>query len=583
MPSATLSPRKTNSASSSTDYSARATRYARDVAAGKIPNSKWVSFACERHLRDLDRAKAGAWRYKFDPEKADRFCRFVEVLPHQKGKLQGQKVRLEDWQCFVFCSLFGWVDKQTGFRRFREAFLLIPRGNGKSPMAAWMGLWMAFFDGEKGSEVYCGASNKDQAFEVFKVARAILQMVSELTRRAGITVNVESLVCERQQSVFKPVIGRPKDGASIYLAIKDELHQQKTAEQAECFDTGCSKREGSLQATISTAGSTLEGPCYSEQLEAQKVLEGTIEDDSLFAVIYMADAVEGDENFWTRPEALEMANPNFRVSMDTERLLRKQEEAARNPSKQNAFRQKHLNQWTNAATTWMNMAAWHRCADPSLRIEDFCGADDVTAVHASDLASKLDLCAAGPIFRRDIDGKPHYYCFMRCYIPETQVQLPENRHYQRWVAEEHLKATDGSSIDYAVIEADATEDIMAYPVKEIAYDARYADQYSQRVSEATGVERVVVAPSPAELSPAMKDLEAAVADGRFHHDGHPVLTWAMSNVLTKETSLGNYTMPYKQSPERKIDPAIAVMIGIARLRLLDVGPVYTDPEALFFV
>ena len=122
-------------------------------------------------------------------------------------------------------------------------------------------------------------------------------------------------------------------------------------------------------------------------------------------------------------------------------------------------------------------------------------------------------------------------------------------------------------MDYSQIEADTIADIGRYKVQELAYDARYADQYSQRVSEQTGIPRVEVPPSPALLSPAMKELEAAIYDGRFHHNNHPVLTWCMGNILTKETSVGNYTMPEKERPENKIDAAIALFIAMSRAML----------------
>ena len=260
-----------------------------------------------------------------------------------------------------------------------------------------------------------------------------------------------------------------------------------------------------------------------------------------------------------------MANPNLHVSMDTERMYQQQAEAARNASKANSFRSKHLNQWVQASSAWMNMVAWQACADPQLNPADF--AHDPCWL-GSDLASKLDLSATIRLHRRDIDGKPHYYCFVRTYLPEDRINDPVNQHYQRWRAQGHLTATPGSSMDYSMIEADTIADIERYQVRELAYDARYADQYAQRVSERTGVERVVIPPSSAQLSPSMKELEAAVYDGRFKHDGDPVLTWCMSNVIAQEWGgSGNYSMPDKQRPENKIDAAVALMIAMTRARI----------------
>ena len=547
--------------SPSTNYAERATQYARDVASGHIPACKWVRLACQRHLNDLAASESAPYPWVYDAAKANRVCTFAEMLPHIKGELQGQPVRLEPWQCFVICCIFGWVSRSTGYRRFREAFLLLPRGSGKSPLAAWIGIWMAFFDREKGAEVYCGAAGEAQALEVFGTAKAICEMVPALTQRFGIQVNASALTHPGQRSRFKPVIGRPKDGASVYLAIVDEFHEHLTGEQYETFLTGSSKRKGSLILIISSAGSTTEGACHNRQRDVEKVLEGSIEDDSLFGLIYTADP----ELDWTSLAALEQANPNLYISMDSANLIRQQAEAARNPSRQNTFRNKHLNQWTNAATSWMNMVAWQACADINLSAADH---TQDPCWLGSDLASKLDLSAIVRLHRRDIDGKPHYYCFAHAYLPEDRVNDPANHHYQRWKAQGYITATPGASMDYSVLEADTIADIERYQVRELAYDARYADQYAQRVSERTGVGRVVIPPSSAQLSPAMKELEAAVYDGRLHHDGNPVLTWAMSNVIAKEWGgSGNYSMPDKQRPENKIDPAVALMIAMTRARV----------------
>jgi phage terminase large subunit-like protein len=163
------------------------------------------------------------------------------------------------------------------------------------------------------------------------------------------------------------------------------------------------------------------------------------------------------------------------------------------------------------------------------------------------------------LYRDDTQGeRPHYYALTRTYLPEERVNAPECQHYLGWSKQGHLSATPGSSIDYSVIEADVLADIDASCVRELCYDARYADQWAQRVSELSGIPRVEAPPSPSVLSPAMKELEAAIYDGRFHHDGNPVLTWCMSNVLTRETGAGGYTMPDKARPEAKIDAAIAL-------------------------
>jgi phage terminase large subunit-like protein len=556
---------------SSIDFSSRATEYARRVVARKVIASKWVRLACERHLRDL---KSNP-RWKFDAAKANAICQFAERMPHEKGHLQGQPIKMEPWQIFCLASIFGWVDN-NGVRKYREFFILVPRGNGKSPMAAIIGLWMAFFDGEKGAEVYCGATTEKQAWEVFRPAKAMVEQVEALRKRFGITVAARSLFQTSTRSRFHPVVGKPGDGASVYCALLDELHEATDPDQYDTFKTGANKRKNSLIGIISTAGSTTEGPCHSKQRDVEQVLDGTIENERLFGVIHMSDP----EVDWTSREALVMANPNLGVSNDEEALLLDQAEAVRNPAKQNIFRCKHLNHWMTAASAWMNMSTWNKGADESLTPESL---KDLPCWLGSDLASKLDLSATVKLFRKDIDGKPHYYAFCNAYLPSERVNAPENQHYQKWAKEGHLTATEGSSIDYAVLEADSLSDIAEYQVQELAYDARYADFYALRVSEQSGIPRVETPPNPSVLSPALKELEAAVYDGRFHHNGDPVLTWCMSNVLVKESSVGNYGMPFKESPEKKIDAAVALCIAMSRAMVYQPKPAQTWAFAPFTI
>jgi phage terminase large subunit-like protein len=480
----------------------------------------------------------------------------MEKHPHEKGAKQGQPFLLEDWQVWLICNIFGWVD-ESGIRKYREAFILCPRGQGKSPLAALILLWMTFFDGERGAEGLTAATTEKQANEVFGPAKHFVREVPAY-KKLGITAAAKSIFSTRTGAKLHPIIGKAKYGSAPYVCVMDEAHQLPDSQQYDMFRTGLAKRRNSLLLTVTTAGvSSTENPAYQLQLDCQKILEGVIDNDRIFAAIYTADP----EIDWSSLNALKMANPNLGVSIDTEALMLDQKEAVRNPARQNAFRAMHLNQWMTASSAWMNIQVWNKCADPALTAES---CKDLPCWIGSDLASKLDLAAMVTLFRRDIDGRPHYYCFSRAYLPEERINAPECQHYQRWAKQGHLTATSGSSIDYSIIEADALSDIAQFQVREVAYDARYADQWSQRVSEQSGIERVVVPPSPAELSPAMKELEAAVYDGRFHFDGHPVLTWCISNVLTAETPAGNYRMPEKERPENKIDLAVALFIAMRR-------------------
>ena len=545
-------------------YSARAHRYAVGVLDRSIPVGRWVRLAARRFLNDLDR-DAG-WKYTYNQTKANATCALFELFPHEKGVLMGQAVRLGDWQCFIFCNLFGWVNRETGYRRFSEAFVLVPKGNGKSPMAAWVTLKLAFFDGVKGAEVYNAATTMEQALEVFRVAHAIVTMTPALQTRFGIQVAVRSLYQPSTRSRVWPITGKKKDGKAPSGVTNDEYHEAPDDLLYDSLKNAMDKRPESLMFNISTAGDTIEGPCYCMQESVQDVLLN-VEDpsagfakDRMFGMIYDVDA----DVDWTTRAACVMANPNFGVSMDEEKTLESQAEAVRNSAKQNDFRCKRQNFWAQQTAAWMNMQSWALCKK-ELSEEDFL---ELPCYLGSDLASTLDLCGTIKLFVRPReDGRPIYTAFTRAYLPERRALDPARQHLQGWVHNKFLIATEGGAIDYKKIEDDTVADVERFQVRELCFDARYAGQYAQQVSARTGVIQTVIAPSAEQLSPAMKELEAAVEEGRFEHDGHPVLTWCMANVQARSNqATGNYHMPSKDRPEKKIDCAVALLIAMARAR-----------------
>jgi len=522
---------------------------------------KWVHLACKRHLHDLTRKD---FRWHFDNDQVDNVCRFAELMKHEKGALQGHPFHLEDWQVFTLASIFGWVDPD-GIRKYREAFILVPRGNGKSPLAAIISLWMTFLDGEPGAEGYCGAAGQEQALEVFRPAKAMVEQSPELQERYGIIPAAQSLYQPSTRSRYKPVIRKPKDGASIYIAILDEWHEATDAVQYDCFRTGANKRKNSLLLEISTAGVTTEGPCHNRQREVELVLEGTVENDRLFGLIYGIN----EDTDWSTREALVMANPNLGISNDEEALLLDQAEAVRNPAKQNIFKTKHLNVWCTALTAWMNRTEWQKCYDPNLTEDSVKG---LPCWMGADLARTKDMSVTAFVFRKDIDGKPHYSCLIKAYLPESEVNLPEHQHLQGWAKQGWLIPTANASTDWPLLRADAVKYARQYKVRELVYDPMFGDDYALHVSDEVGIPRITIAPTRMAITPPMQALEAAVADGRFRFNS-PVLTWCIGNVsVTESSTTGLYSMPEKKRDDNKIDAALALFYAMSRAMIAPAKP-----------
>jgi phage terminase large subunit-like protein len=540
-------------------YSARAAKYARDVKAGRVVACRLVRLACVRHLENLKAQKTKAFPYRYDVEAAEKVCSFVELMPHVKGRwaARHERIRLEDWQCFMICVPFGWVQKSDGLRRYRRVYVEVPRKNAKSTVTAALGNYMFAADGEHGSEVYSGAGSEKQAWEVFGPARLMAKGTPDFVEAYGVDVNAKNLNILETASKFEPIIGKPGDGASPSFSITDEYHEHATDEQYDTMVTGMGAREQPMAWVITTAGSDTAGPCYALRAEVVDVLEGKVTNDQLFGVIYTVD----DGDAWDDPAVVRKANPNFGVSVFGDYLLAQQRDAVTEPRKQSTFKTKHLNVWVTAAAPYFNAELWNRAGDESLKREDFAGEPCWMGL---DLASKLDLSAALSVFERDLSGVTHYYVFANCYCPEERLSLPENRHYAGWAAEGHLIATPGNVTDYDYVERSLIEDAETFRIVSLGFDPWHGTQLATHLTDA-GIECVEVPQTAKNLSDPMKWIQALIVDGRMHHDGNPVLGWAIGNV-TAQVDRNDNVFPRKERPEAKIDPAVALIIAMSRAR-----------------
>jgi phage terminase large subunit-like protein len=551
--------KKKTSSPSSVDHAALAHGYALDVISGKVPAGGWVRKAAQRHLDDLEKVKKKTWPYLFDPDKGAKVCRFIEKLPHTKGQWAARKerIKLRPWQCFLVVVLFGWLRKSNGKRRFQWAYWEIPRKNGKSILAAGIGLYLFTSDGEFGAEVYSGATSEKQAWEVFKPAKLMMERSPKFAKHLGVEVNAKSLTRLKDGSKFEPVIGNPGDGPSPSCAIVDEYHEHDTPALYDTMETGMGAREQPLMLVITTAGSNIAGPCHEKHDEVRKVLDGVLENDQLFGCIFGIDK----EDDWASPASLIKANPNWGVSIDADRLLAQQRQAMQHPLQQNKFKTKHLNVWTSVLAGVMNMQQWELCADRMLDEDELKGSD---CWIATDLASKSDLCAEQRLYRRDSHGKAHYYLFGTYWLPEEAIeeQGPNHAHYVKWVKQGLLIETEGATVDFELITETIIEDCKRINPREAVFDPFNAVQMMQAVMK-NKIEAVEFVQTAANFAVPLDELLSAVKDGRFHHDGNEITTWCMSNMVARPAKKG-LVAPIKQKDHQKIDGAIAAIMAVAR-------------------
>jgi len=348
------------------DHVKDANKYIEQVLSGAVPACEWVKKACQRQVDDLAQDD---FQFEFSQDKANRVCNFVELLPHVKGIWAGQLARLEPWQKFILATVFGWVDKSTGLRRFRTVYIEVPRKNGKSFLTSAVALYMLVADGEAGAEIYSAATTREQAKIVFQSAQQMVRKSPALKAKFGIGVGAHNLHILSSASKFESLSaeGSTLDGLNIHFASNDELHAHKTRMVYDVIETATGARAQSLIWNITTAGSNQAGICFELRSYLTKILNNVFDDDSMFGIIYTIDppkkGVNGKPDFkgddWTKPEAWIKANPNYDVSVfpnDIERLARKAMEIS---SAQNNFLTKRLNCWVNADTACMNMVKWN--------------------------------------------------------------------------------------------------------------------------------------------------------------------------------------------------------------------------------
>lgn len=548
-----------------------ANQYARDIVRGKTVACRYVIDACQRHLDDLAKEKTKKFLYRFDKDLAEKAAKFIQLLPHTKGEwaFKRMPITLEPWQLFIVCSAFGWVRKGTKLRRFREVYTEIPRKNGKSAISAGVALFCFTCDDEFGAEVYSGATTEKQAWEVFRPARLMCKRTPALCDAFGVEVNASNMNRPEDGARLEPLIGNPGDGASPSCAIVDEYHEHDTDALYTTMLTGMGARRQPLMWAITTAGYNIEGPCYDKRREVIEMLNGTVPNDELFGVIYTVD--EGDD--WTDPAVLRKANPNMGISVYSDFLLSQQKRAMNNARQANVFKTKHLNIWVSARAAYFNLVSWRNCEDETLTLEQFEGQP---CYLAFDLARKLDMNSMVRIFTRDIDGKRHYYCIApKFWVPYDTVYSTDTDHqrtaerFQKWVNSGHLEVTEGAEIDYRVILEEAKAANRQNPVEESAIDPHGATNLSHHLAD-EGLSPITIVQNYTNMSDPMKEVEAAIEAGRFHHDGHPILTWCISNVVGKHLP-GNddVVRPIKEHSENKIDGATALIMDIGRAMLPD--------------
>lgn len=482
---------------------------------------------------------------------------FEKLLRHSKGEWAGEPFTLQEWQREdIIRPLFGWK-RSNGTRRYRKAYIELPRKNGKSTISAGIANYMLFADGEPGAEVYSAAADKDQASLVFNEAKAMVEQSEHLARRAEIYKR--SIVVPSTRSTYRVLSADAftKHGLNASAVIFDELHAQPNRDLWDVLNTSMGARRQPLMVMITTAGYDRESICYEQHAYARKVSAGLIDDPEFFA--YIAAADEKDD--WMDPSTWAKANPGLGVTVKQDYLEAEAKRAAQVPAYQNTFRRLHLNQWTAQETRWLDINAWDKCGTRPYTEQQLRG---MACYAGLDLASTSDMAAFVMVFPPEDEGHP-FYVVPRFFIPRENMVERARRDrvpYDAWARDGLLIATEGNVIDYAFILAEIERLGEMFEIKEIAFDRWGAFQLSQQL-EGAGYTMAAFGQGFASMSGPTKELLKLVLEEKLAHGSNPILRWQADNVVVSTDAAGN-VKPNKQKSREKIDGIVALVMGLDR-------------------
>lgn len=538
-------------------YADAAFAYAHSIISGERSACLQIKQACQRFLDDTQ-----GERWTFNTAKAHRACAFIELLPHTEGALAGQPIKLEPWQVWIICAIFGLVDAQ-GFRKHTEVLALVPRKNGKSTLAAGIALYMLVADGEPGAQVYIGANSEKQANFCFKPARLMASRAHGFTKRFRCEVNAGSITLP-DGSFLQRMIGKPGDGSNPHCAILDEAHENNTSDQYDTMKTGMGARRQPLLVTITTAGTNTAGPCRELQLYAEQVLSGAQSNDRLFAAIYTIDK----DDDWKNIETWKKANPNYGVSFGLDKLEGYLNDAMARAAKKVGLCTKHLNVWESAASAWINMAHWDACATAPA-FEDVIN-KGMTSWLALDISTKMDMTAAVLLVKLP-DGKFALYPFL--HLPHAATETSKNSAaYQEWVEAGHVHASEGNATDFAAVNAKCRELMKQFDVRSIAYDQWQGHQLAQQLAD--DLKPIYEYKQTfTQMHPVMVEVEAMLAEGKLLHTDNPAFNWMAKNICAAVR--GNQMRPVKphNQDHLKIDGLVASLMAVG-LSIQDPAPTF---------
>lgn len=536
---------------------------------GQILAGYLIRAACQRHLDNLESSEKDDYPFYFDEDTAGKVLGFSRLLYHHEGPLSGKPFDPDPFQAFILCSIFAWKRKADHLRRFRYAYVEVPRKNGKTFLASVVSLYMLSIDGEGGAQVYSAATKREQAKIAWEGARRFAKRSPALIGK--FRERYSSLEFEPLDARFEPLPADSDklDGLNPHCVVNDELHAWPDRGLWDVIEDGLGARSQPLIFSITTAGYNMVSICYEIRTHCVHLLEMEgYEDEKTFAFIACPDPGEDDPegDAWKTPEVWQKANPALGTAKGLEYMEDQVEKAQQMPSKQFAVLNKQLNIWTAGEEKWLDVRRFEECG--RVKFESYEEAFDSLkgreCYSALDLSSKVDFSALVHLFP-PVEDDDVWSVLARLWLPEKTLRDRERTDrapIRSWAHQGFITGTDGEIIDYEQIFEEIKQDGDRFQIREIGFDPWNAVQLATNL-DVEGFDMVQMRQGFGTLAAPTKELEAMVLRRQFEHFGNPVLCWMARNTIVKR-DVNDNLRPDKEKSTERIDGIVALIMALGR-------------------
>ena len=523
--------------------------YYNKIQSGEVVVSEKVSKVYKKLLHEIEHPG----KHIFDEKKAERPIEFIErFCKHSKGEWAGHAIKLELFQKAYISALFGFIDKDTGLRRFRETLFMVGRKNGKSTLLAGIALYMLIGDHEPGAEIYSVATKKDQARIIFDETRNMVSQSPQL--RSLIRKRKTDLYCDSVMGKLQ-ALGKNSDtldGLNSNCVIMDELHGVRDRNLYEVLKQSQSARRQPLMIMITTAGTIRECIFDDMYTYAKNIIDGTVKDDTFLPVIYELDKREE----WKNPKAWQKANPGLGSIKKVEDLEVKVNRAKNSPNDLKGILVKDFNIRETSASVWLSFDEINNERD--YQIERFYNS---YAIGGADLSITTDLTCA-TLLMMDKETEERFVSQMY-WIPEDllETRVKEDKiPYDIWEKKGLLRLCSGNCINYSDVTAWFLEMVNEKGITPawIYYDS-YSAKYWVEEMEQYGFNMIRCIQGAKTLSLPMQQLGADLRAKKINYNNNPILKWCLTNTGIQTDRNGNIVPVKAQSPKRRIDGTASLL------------------------